>query len=396
MALLAWALASSTWSASPMITPRLVVLAGLVIASAAWIGLSLAFREQVSALFLAMHVLTLGSLVAVIVAPSARFSTFINDRSWIGLFGNPNLLAPVATAAVLTIVGAWPLAKPRWRGLLAVLASIDLVIAAKATSVTAWLALGAGCGAIVIATFVRRHVARNESTHRSVVVGFSAAVIASLALAASLPMVARAAGKDETFGGRREIWRYVLSALDGHWIQGYGFGAFWDDPANQFGYMAYSGRGWVASSHSTFVDALVWIGVVGLALLAVVVIGGLARLWYFTLARGGWESVWWSGVGAFALVENLAESMWLLQSTFWVLLLAPGFVAVRLWAGLRPVQGTYPKPNPLVVPPVAPTNDSLGHGRHRGNSRPDYGPGSSCIHDAKRARSTCPHRKSMT
>ena len=196
VALLAWALASASWSTAPELTPKQVVLAGMVIASAAWFGLSLEFRQQVAALFLATHVLTLGSLVAVIVTPSARFSAYITDRSWIGLFGNPNLLAPVATAAVLTIVGAWPLIDRRWRGILVVLCTIDLVVAAKAMSVTAWLALCVGCAAIVIATLVRRHDLGNESTRRAVVVGFGAAVLASVTVAASLPVLARAAGKD--------------------------------------------------------------------------------------------------------------------------------------------------------------------------------------------------------
>ena len=335
--LLVWAVASAWWTTSPSITPKQVVLAGFVVASAAWFGLALSFPQQVGAVLLSMQALTIGSLVAVIAAPSARFSEYIGDRSWIGLFGNPNLLGPVATAALLGVVGAWPLVSWQWRRLLGVLVALDLVVAVKATSVTAWLSLIVGGGAIAAATVVRQHNAARVSTRRSMVIGFGVAVTAILAVGALMPLVARAVGKDATFGGRRVVWSYVLSVLDGRWMNGFGFAAFWDDPVNQQSYMAYSSLDWVASSHSTFVDTLLWLGVVGLALLIAEVLIGLGRLWWYTITRGGWECTWWCGVGAFALVENLAESMWLLQSPFWLLLLASSFVAVKLRADLPPL-----------------------------------------------------------
>jgi O-antigen ligase len=335
--LLSWAVVSVLWTTSPAITPKQVILAGFVVASAAWFGLALSLPQQVGAVVLAMQSLTIGSLMAVIVAPSARFSAYIGDRSWIGLFGNPNLLGPVATASLLGVVGAWPLVGQKWHRLLCVLVALDLAVAVKATSVTAWLALVAGGGAIVTATVVRQYNATRVSTRRSVVVGVGVALTAILAAGALMPLVARAAGKDASFGGRRVVWRYVLSVLDGRWVNGFGFAAFWDDPVNQQNYIEYSNLDWVASSHSTFVDALLWLGVVGLALLVAVVLLGLGRLWLYAITRGGWEATWWCGVGTFALVENLAESMWLLQSPFWLLLLASGVVAVRLRANLPPL-----------------------------------------------------------
>jgi O-antigen ligase len=161
--------------------------------------------------------------------------------------------------------------------------------------------------------------------------------VTTLSIAALVPLFARLVGKDSTFGGRRVIWSFVFDSLGDRWLQGFGFASFWNDPATQHAYMASSRRSWVASSHSTFVDTLAWLGIVGIVLLLVVVVAGLGALWSYAITRGGWESTWWCGLGAFALVENTAESMWLLQSTFWVLLLASGFVAVRLWAGLPPL-----------------------------------------------------------
>jgi O-antigen ligase len=186
---------------------------------------------------------------------------------------------------------------------------------------------------------VQRHVARPGSSRRTALGGSGLVAVATLVIAALVPLCAGLVGKDSTFGGRRVIWGFVVDALGDRWLQGYGFASFWNDPATQQAYVAYSQRSWVASSHSTFVDALVWLGVVGLAILLVIVFVGLGALWTYAITRGGWEGTWWCGVGAFALVENSAESMWLMQSTFWMLLLASGFVAVRLWAGLQPLGG---------------------------------------------------------
>ena len=98
---------------------------------------------------------------------------------------------------------------------------------------TAWLALIVGGGAIVAAIVVRTLNAAQVSTRRSVVIGFGVVVSAVLAVGALMPVVARAVGKDATFGGRRVVWSYVLSVLDGRWMNGFGFAAFWDDPVNQ-------------------------------------------------------------------------------------------------------------------------------------------------------------------
>lgn len=339
--LAAWVVASTAWTTSSGQGPRQAVLSCLVIATGAWFGLVPTFRQQVAAVWTGMHVLTVGSLVAVIASSSARSSTFIGDRSWIGLFGNPNLLGPVATGGLLVTVGVWPLVRSRLRVGLVLLCVVDIVVAAAATSVTAWLALVAGLLTILSSRTVRGAEGLNPKTQRRWLAGTATAVVTACAMLLLVLPLAGLVGKDATLSGRTVVWSYVLRALDGRWLHGFGFAAFWDDPGNQAGYITYSGRDWVASSHSTFVDTLVWLGVVGLALLVTAVAAGLGRLWWFAVSRGGWEATWWCGMGAFALIENLAESMWLLQSTFWMLLLSSTVVASR-WCGRSTMSACAP------------------------------------------------------
>jgi O-antigen ligase len=85
----------------------------------------------------------------------------------------------------------------------------------------------------------------------------------------------------------------------------------------------------VLSSHSSFVDTLVDLGVLGLALLTVVVVSGVVVIVKRATRSPDPYHAWWLGVLAFALVENLVESMMLMHSIFWILLIAPGFATAR-------------------------------------------------------------------
>ncbi len=324
-----WVLLSTAWSSSRGHTSWHAMIAALVIATAVWFGLALPLRQQLCALFAAMQVATIGSLVAVAIARSARFSPYIGDRSWLGLFGNPNSLGPVSTFAVLTVVGVWPVARGwRWRGCLVLLAAADVVVAAYATCYTAWLALIASLAVIGSVPLVRRLGSVRHCGTWCV----AAAGALLLAAAAAVPITRQVAqwfGKDSTFGGRTVVWRYTVDAARAHRIGGFGFGVFWDDPVNQFRYMSTTGRDWVASSHSTFVDGLIYLGATGVVL--IVTVAGISLVRSYRAAIGGRTpgAEFWAAVAAFALVENVAESMMGLHSVFWMLLIVPGFAVAQ-------------------------------------------------------------------
>ena len=122
--------------------------------------------------------LAIGSLVAVIATPSARYSVYVGDRSWLGVFGNPNLLGPVGTAAILCTIGVWPLVRRRTWPLLAAVAIVDVVVAVNATSVTAWLAFIVGCTAIGAIGLARRRRAVSPWTRRQALDRVAAVVAA--------------------------------------------------------------------------------------------------------------------------------------------------------------------------------------------------------------------------
>jgi O-antigen ligase len=92
-------------------------------------------------------------------------------------------------------------------------------------------------------------------------IGVGSVIFAPLAsLAASLPV-------DATFTGRTDVWRYALGKLAAHPFLGYGFDAFWNTEAVRFG--TDNSAAWVAGAahaHNGFVDAVLSMGLPGLAL----------------------------------------------------------------------------------------------------------------------------------
>jgi len=358
VALVTWSVSSALWSTSPTTTPTQALLFSLIVATTAWFGLSLTFRAQLTALFVAAQLLTLGSLATVVMVESARSSPYLGDRSWIGLFGNPNSLGPVAAFALICTIGVAVPAGRRWWPLLGVVAAADVIVAGGATSVTSWLALAAGT--ITMATVIVVTAGPSDRRRRRTI-GAAAVLLAAVTVAAVLVssgVLSQLVRKDATLSGRTVVWGYVVDAVESRWIIGFGYAAFWDSPDNQRDYMETSGLDWVASSHSTFVDALVFLGSVGLVLVVALVVTSVGRMWWLALRLPDRQRAWWSGVGAFALVENLAESMMYAHSIFWMLLLVPGFAAVR-WgpAGVRARdrQDASVAPQPSGAPHSDPT-----------------------------------------
>jgi exopolysaccharide production protein ExoQ len=153
-------------------------------------------------------------------------------------------------------------------------------------------------------------------------------VAGSVIVARALPSLASLFGKDASFAARRDVWDFVVDAVRQRPLTGYGFASFWDDPKNIATQYDQIGRLGLFA-HSTFIETLLDLGTIGLALLIVVVVFSVGMVWWTALGNTEWAMAWWTATAMFALVENLAESMILYHSIFWVLLVAPGFAALR-------------------------------------------------------------------
>jgi O-antigen ligase len=99
-------------------------------------------------------------------------------------------------------------------------------------------------------------------------------------------------GRDSTLTGRTAVWQAILPAREEHEVLGYGLGSFWTDARRQF----YD----IPTAHNGYLDILLELGEVGLALYA---------LWLLSLAqqlhRGLRHDYGWASFGICILLMGL-------------------------------------------------------------------------------------------
>ena len=320
-----WALASVLWTDSPSRTPYEALALTLALLTAAWLGWALTLREQTIAFCAAFHALTLVSTVLAVTQQSARFS----DGSWMGLFANPNLLGPVATFGILSAVAVsmWS-ASRTGHAVLGACVAVDLVAAIKATSATSWLALASSLIVLVLLRWHRQLEGRWLASRHARRIAMASVTGTAVGVFLATPLLASVIDRERSWSYRRETWAFVVDEVRDRPLVGFGFGSFWDDFANM---ASLSERlGTISGfAHSTFVEALLMLGAVGVALVVMIAAYSVGATLSLAKAGGSSAMVWWCSAAVFALVVNLAESMIAFHSIFWILLVAPGFAAGR-------------------------------------------------------------------
>lgn len=151
-------------------------------------------------------------------------------------------------------------------------------------------------------------------------------------------------GRDETFTGRKDMWRMLINASARHPLLGTGFGGYFGTPGNEFA-EAHDGS---VTGHNGLLDVLVEVGVVGLIILL-----GFHLSFYRKLLKGLKHEFDWGVFGiAFlimALLWNYTESLFL-QATYYIWNITI-FLTV-----LFSVPRLYPKengaPENKVAPPI--------------------------------------------
>jgi exopolysaccharide production protein ExoQ len=113
-------------------------------------------------------------------------------------------------------------------------------------------------------------------------------------------------GGVESFAGRTSVWADLIPYIKDRPIQGYGYGGFWT-PAIQ-NVIAYK-EGWeVPDGHSTYVDYLLTLGVVGITLNGLCLLTGLGRAYNsFRRTRDPYFA-FLAGILVFCIVDGFLES----------------------------------------------------------------------------------------
>jgi O-antigen ligase len=199
---------------------------------------------------------------------------------WRGIYGHKN--AAASLMAVLVYVG-WFAARMQWRlsgAMIAIAAFVFLLYSGGKSALGMVVMVGA------IAFLVDR--ARSLSGRALVAFG-PLLLIGFLTVGSVVSETARtllsALPIDVTFTGRTDIWSFAIDALAAHPWKGQGFEAFWYSDSVRFG--AEDSSKWmvdVATSHNSYVDLALTIGLPGLALVVLAFMVAPLRDFHHTLA----------------------------------------------------------------------------------------------------------------
>jgi O-antigen ligase len=206
-------------------------------------------------------------------------------------------------------------------------------VAFETDSRTAW-----GVGALMIGVFV---LARTMSDPRWMV-PVKGLIVTLLALfaalfAVNLKFMVTIVGSDYSLTGRSGIWHAVWRAIQAHPWLGWGFDAFWDSKERAFE-IARAARTVTPHAHDGFLDLLLSLGFVGLAIFVVAFAVVWRRALVLLREADGRAALFPFAYLSYLVLYNLTESSLLGSRAFeWIV-----FVAVA--GALAPIRRERPAP----------------------------------------------------
>jgi O-antigen ligase len=289
LTLLAWLLVVGVaMSIDPGMSARRFVLTFLTFVLAAMLpALAGGSKHFATLLVLTAAAVLVLSYLGVLLAPHLAIHQLGDPGepelagAWRGVFGHKN---GAASAMAVFIYVAWfaaRMGRPLAGALIVPAAFIFLVFSGGKSE------LGMVAVVPIIAFLVDR--ARSIWTKAIVALG-PLALITFLTVGSTVSAAARAVLRalsiDPTFTGRTEIWKFAFDAISEHPWRGHGFEAFWYSQALRYGvedktrWMAE-----VATSHNSYIDLALTVGIPGLVLVLVAFVIVPLRDFHRTLPR---------------------------------------------------------------------------------------------------------------
>jgi exopolysaccharide production protein ExoQ len=301
-ALLLWCFASIAWSEIPDGTlRRTVALAGPVVVGL-YAGLRCDERRLTGILRIAA-ILTVGG--SVIWAIAFRTYGFDTDGNMRGLFYHKNAFGLFLALCIVAVM--YRICAVRERGLWNVLLLISLMACfVLSRSATPIVATGAAALSLLFVTLLQR----SEGIIQSIVPWLVCAIPIVIVVAGSdLPtIVAPLLGRDTSLSGRTTIWDFVIPMIAKRPWLGYGYGIFWLGESSPAAVFWYWSKQFELHAHDGYLQLLLDVGAVGLALFAISLVMLLVRTIH--LSRSGMAplALWVTAFLAYFLVSNITDT----------------------------------------------------------------------------------------
>lgn len=269
---LAWAAASLLWSADPPETVRalaeLAVYAALGLAA----GLLLPLPQLHRSLSVVARILLVATVVSLVVAPEWATAPAEDEApGWHGPFSHKNGLGAFLVLATATL---W-FDRHRRRAPWLVLVAVLLVGTQSSTAVALVLVVAA------LLLWQRGLESLRGVQARGLYLGVSLVALLTLVAAAVRrpDLVTSVLGRSGTLSGRTEIWAAVARQVEERPLLGHGWGGVWRETSLPTLEIWREVRFEAFYAHNGYLDLLLQVGVVGLALLLLVVLPAAGSLW---------------------------------------------------------------------------------------------------------------------
>lgn len=329
VSLLAWMMASTTWTNLSRYTSVDSVALAVTAGAGLYVGSRFTSRQVVPIVWIAMQIGVLMSYLAVKRSWSEAVDA---DGNWTGIYFNRNSLGPVAMLGIITGC-AVVFALLRSRGapyrihlassvvVLVVLNVVVYVRSGSSTSIAATVVSGIACVAWVI--IGRWHHVTNAPLSAIQRVVFPVFVALTLLVAwvgfRYQTTIVGWFGKADFFNGRSALWHYSWTGFLDRPFVGWGWRAAWSTPEflKRDLWWTTAGASW---SHNGFLEVLLGGGIVGGVLFAGYVLWAGQRI-IGTVVSIPSES-WRVAMAMFVLVACTQEVFIIGNHFLWLLLVA--------------------------------------------------------------------------
>ena len=293
LALTGLALLSTAWSDSPSTTFRRAIALALTTGFAFFVVARFDAKEFIRILAAAFALLFLASIVAAAVPGLGITPSGLHEGAWRGLTAQKNEFGRTCGLALTFFVIAGIIARPWALGRYWIGACLALVLLLLSTSKTPITATAVGLGGTLISLLVLSGRIGRVQIAAELRIILLAAIVTVILVSVSwvVPLIVQAMGRDLTFSGRTELWKWAIAiGIDTPWF-GSGYRGFWNDKNTMYFFEFFAWKhtadGELSDSfsgpthaHSGYVDLWLELGWIGVAVFAGVICSAFAKIAY--------------------------------------------------------------------------------------------------------------------
>lgn len=316
-----WAACSILWSASPLASMKQVVALGLVFLYACYVHLKFDLKCFLTMLFWALLLSLCLSIFVAVFSPELGVNVVArNVIGWRGVFIHKNYLGAFSSLNILVILELLKWHRGQlFKGVLFLGLAVSLVTLLGSQASASLIVL-------VVVFIFKAFIHLMRKFPRKAFVFLLLALLAGIALTGFVfenqrEILIKYFKKDDTLTGRTELWNNLMPYIEAKWVLGYGFNGFWTDENNSLQILMGLMDDWqIPNAHNMYLDLLVNVGVVGLALFLMILLISLFRALKLFFLKGPGGSFFVSLL-LFLTLVNISDSRFLKGFNIWWFLL---------------------------------------------------------------------------